>query len=77
MSPLLIETPKPQKNPKTLKPQTPRTLSAYGLLTIKHQSRASYGRRSSKSSFLDFVELGFEALSLSIFISQSSMPIMS
>jgi hypothetical protein len=71
---------KPQKpqNPKTPKnPKTPRTQSAFGLLTIKDQLRASYGRRPEKSSVLDFVELGFEAFALSIFLSRSSLPIMS
>jgi hypothetical protein len=68
---------KPQKpqnleNPK--KPQTPRTQSAFGLLTIKDQSCASYGRMPEVSSVLDFVELGFEAFALSIFLSRSSLP---
>ena len=52
------------ENPKN--PKTPRTQSAFGLLTIKDQLRASYGRRPEKSSVLNFVELGFEAFALSI-----------
>ena len=68
---------KPQKTPNTPRPQNPKTPSAFGLLTIKDQLRASYGRRPEKSSVLDFVELGFEAFALSIFLSRSSLPIMS
>jgi hypothetical protein len=76
MSPYYL---KPQKlqNPKNTKPQTPKTQSAFGLLTIKDQIRASYGRRPEKSSVLDIVELGFEAFALSIFLYRSSLPIMS
>jgi hypothetical protein len=61
---------KPQKPQKPQTPQNPktRTQSAFGLLTIKDQLRASYGRRPEKSSVLDFVELGFEAFALSIFL---------
>ena len=66
-----LENPDNPKNPKT------RTQSAFGLLTIKDQLRASYGRSPQKRSVLDFVELGFEAFALSIFLSQSSLPIMS
>jgi hypothetical protein len=60
---------KPQKTPKTSKtpkPQNPRTQSAFGLLTIKDQSRASYGRRPEVNSVLEIFELGFEAFVLSI-----------
>jgi hypothetical protein len=66
---VLSENPKkitPPKNPKT-----PRTQSAFGLLTIKHQSRPSYGIRPEVSSILEIVELGFEAFALSIIFNLS------
>jgi hypothetical protein len=53
------------------KPQNPRTQSAFGLLTIKHQSRPSYGIRTEVNSILEIVELGFEALALSIIFNLS------
>jgi hypothetical protein len=51
------------ENPETHKqnPKTPRTQSAFGLLTIKDQSSPSYGRRPEVSSILEIVELGFDA----------------
>ena len=52
-----LENPKNPNNPKT-----PRTQSASGLLTIKHQSRPSYGIRPEVSSILEIDELGFEGL---------------
>jgi hypothetical protein len=52
-------------------PKTPRTQSAFGLLTIKHQSRPSYGRRPEVSSILENVELGFKAFALSIIFNLS------
>jgi len=55
-----------QQNPKT-----PRTQSAFGLLTIKDQSRPSYGRRPDVSIILEIVELGFEAFALSIIFNLS------
>jgi hypothetical protein len=61
---------KPQ-NPKT--PKTPRTQSAFGLLTIKDQSRPSYGRRPEVSIILEIVELGFEAFAHSIIFNLSKL----
>ena len=59
------------KTQKPKKPQTPRTQSAFGLLTIKDQSRMSYGRRPEVSRILEIVELGFEAFALSIIFNLS------
>jgi hypothetical protein len=52
------------ENPKN--PKIPRTQSAFGLLTIKHQSCPSYGIRPEVKSIVEIVELGFEAFALSI-----------
>jgi hypothetical protein len=65
MSPYYCFLEKP-KNPKT-----PRTQLAFGLLTIKHQSRPSYGIRPEVNSMLEIVELGFEAFALSIIFNLS------
>jgi hypothetical protein len=64
-----LENLKNPTNPKN--PKTPRTQSAFGLLTIKHQSRPSYGIRPEVSSILEIVELGFEAFALSFIFNLS------
>jgi hypothetical protein len=61
-----LENPKTQKSRKPQNPKTPRTQSAFGLLTIKDQSRPSYGRKPEVSSILEIVEMGFEAFTLFI-----------
>jgi hypothetical protein len=81
LNPKTPKSRKPQnlENPKISKTPNPktRTQSAFGLLTIKDQSCASYGRRPEVSSVIDFVELGFEAFALSIILYRSSLPMMS
>jgi hypothetical protein len=57
------------ENPKN--PKTPRTQSAFGLLTIKQQSRPSYGIRPEVNSIVEIVELGFEAFAISIILNLS------